>query len=88
LNIDLNIDHGVKVVLAQEKKRASHGDVTVHLLVGMAVVGIGVHKREHTVDHHAEKALNGHHKVGAIHHKIEMEQVTTKKGIISTIYFS
>ena len=80
LNIDLNIDHGEKVVRAQEKKRATHGDMRVHLPIG---IGIGAHKREDTVHRHAEKALNGHRRVGAVHHKIEVEEDTAKKGIIS-----
>jgi len=84
-NTDLNIGHGVKLDGTQEKIGTSHGDVRVHLPVAMAVVRIGVHKREETVHHLAEIALNGHHRLGTIHQKIEVEQVTTKMGIISAI---
>ena len=65
----------------------------MRLLVDMAVtkhyiiIATVLHKIEELVHHHAAKALNGYHRVETIHHKIEVERVTTKMGIISIIYF-
>jgi len=78
----LNIDQEVKVVHAQAKQGASHEDVRIHLLVG-----IDAHKREDTIHHHVEKALNDHHIVDAVHHKIEVERITRNKSIISIFGF-